>query len=95
MTREDIERASKEEIKLAGSPSALGSTIKKFCRESFICGAEWRINSVWHKPNKGEPDLYLMLIEFNDGTLDLGYEYNPEKIKRWAYIKDLLPIKEE
>jgi hypothetical protein len=48
------------------------------------------INNVWHKPNNGEPSLYLMLIELNNGEFELDYTYDSANTKRWAYVKDLI-----
>jgi hypothetical protein len=82
MERKDIEKAANEEIELVGSSSALGVTIEKFCRESFVVGAEWRINSVWHDASEipqiygeYENDLYPQIPCLVLGHLSTGYGY--------------------
>lgn len=66
-----------------------------FCA-GFVEGADWRINSVWHPANE-EPikHICLLLIEDNNGEFDLGYTFDPYKTRRWAYVKDLIPNKED
>lgn len=79
----------------------VGTELRNFHRkllyeEAFADGAEWRTESVWHKPNE-EPLIKssLLLIEHIDGEFELGYRFDPANIKRWAYVKDLIPVKEE
>lgn len=102
MKRKDIEKAANEEIGLVGGSSALGVTIEKFCRESFVVGAEWRINSVWH--DKSEiPDLsqdILIIFKNKICSILIGAVHTLSELKHydytnWAYVKDLLPIKED
>lgn len=104
MTRKDIEKAANEEIGLVGGSSALGVTIEKFCRESFIVGAEWRINSVWHdaseQPTIDNADIVIaynnhIRSEFWCNFADWDKFVKTTKLEYWAYIKDLLPIKED
>ena len=47
MKKEDIEKAAKENVEFQGNLD-FGTIIENACRESFVLGAEWRINSVWH-----------------------------------------------
>lgn len=62
---------------------------------SFSAGAKWRINSVWHKPNEEPIKLCdLLLIEQTDGEFELGYRFDAAKTRRWAFVKDLIPNKE-
>ena len=99
MERDDIEKAAIE-------------TAKKACNDftevieyanGFMVGAEWRINSVWHKPcDIAEPGKDC-LVEHMDGDgnvcicIDWRSEYEWVKacrynrILRWGYIDDLLP----
>lgn len=70
----------------------------------FLKAANWRINIVWHEvsecPDENEPTI----IERENGKFSLhekGYDgpwkYNVEQFnfKRWAYVKDLIPDKED
>lgn len=73
--------------------------------KGFIKGADWRINSVWHKPcDIAEPGKDC-LVEHMDGDgnvcirIDWRSEYewvqacHYDKVLRWAYVEDLLPTK--
>jgi hypothetical protein len=69
----------------------------------FKAGAEWRINSVWHKPSDiAEPGKDCLVEHMDiDGNVCICIDWRSEyewvkscyynKILRWAYIKDLLP----
>lgn len=73
--------------------------------EAFAEGAEWRINSVWHKAEERPADnrtfLYRAVYKQSEekyisiGTLvpeDRWYIFlDEEDIIAWAYIDDLLP----
>lgn len=79
--------------------------------EGFFVGAEWRINSVWHKKHAVIPDVgRLALLELIDPgshkivyKIDIysGYEwkwlthYEYSGLIRFAYIDDLLPERKE
>ena len=90
MKRKDIKKAA---IDYSGRDG--GVTLKTEIY-AFTAGANWRINSVWHKPNEEHVSFCsLLLIENNGGEFDLGYKFDPATTKRWAYVKDLIPIKEE
>ena len=47
MTREQIEKAAKEYADCI----VQFDERKTYSREDFTAGAQWRINSVWHKPS--------------------------------------------
>jgi hypothetical protein len=113
MEREDIEKAAKDYS--IGKTHFRRSVLKEVdaddyvlrkdnCREDFITGAEWRINSVWHKPCDIAELGKDCLVEHMDGDgnvcicIDWRSEYewvkscHYDKILSWAYIDDLLPI---
>nr|DAT73484.1 MAG TPA: hypothetical protein [Caudoviricetes sp.] len=113
MEREDIEKAAKDYSigKTYFRRSVLEEVYaedhvlrKDNCREDFIAGAEWRINSVWHKPCDIAELGKDCLVEHMDGDgnvcicIDWRSEYewvkscHYDKILSWAYIDDLLPI---
>jgi hypothetical protein len=70
--------------------------LKEFCKKAFIKGAEWKIESAWHPANHQPINHFcLLLIEQNDGEFELEYRFDPSKTKRWAYVKDLIPKKED
>lgn len=74
---------------------------------AFRDGAEWRINSVWHKPHDIPEVGKDCLIEYADGDgcahirIDRRSEYewveacHYDRILRWAYIDDLIPTEDE
>lgn len=99
MTKEDIEKAagdySGKALGLIGYPNV------DMKHKSFIAGANWRIESVYHDiselPNDGEMILALATSnipiicgpnnsDFLKTLKDLG-------IVKWAYMKDLIPSK--
>ena len=93
MTREQIEKAA---LLYAGAGEYGECPYNPDAKKGFIAGANWRINNVWHKPNE-EPVSFcsLLLIENSNGEFDLGYKFDPANTKRWAYVRDLIPDKED
>lgn len=112
MKREDIEKAAKDYS--IGKTHFRRSVLKEVdaddyvlrkdnCRENFIAGAEWRINSAWHKPNDvAEPGKDCLVEHMDrDGNVCICIDWRSEhewvkschydKILSWAYISDLLP----
>lgn len=102
MKKEYIEKAAEENVEFQGNID-LGTIIENACRESFVLGAEWRINSVWNydksMPNVNEP--FLLIDHKWALVLQIGCERDwtimiKDKIfVKWAYIKDLIPNKED
>lgn len=106
MTREEIKKAAQEKVeRLANIAYAGGGHIGQDDLETvFVCGAEWRINSVWHDVSERPDERRAVIIEYGENRISLhekGYDgpwiYNVEQFgfKRWAYIEDLLPNMEE
>lgn len=69
---------------------------------AFVAGADWRINSVWHDASeKPKNDKVLVVLDHNNRPWVIRpghiWEYTVEIFcaKKWAYISDLLPIKED
>lgn len=96
MTRQEIEKAAEQNIS-CDSPLDLGAILEGVGRESFVVGAEWRINSVWHDRNEEADttqDLLLMfddkncmIVSWKDTWANLLYV---NMFSKWAYIKDLI-----
>lgn len=109
MKREDIEKAaSKHSASLWDKNIIDCSRDFDFVYDSFVAGAEWRINSVWHDMSKEIPkEGKRCLIEttYKNGyiphyRLTQWYEVNEfvnqdDAKVRWAYIEDLIPNTEE
>ena len=94
--KQDIEVASKIERE------KVTQELHEFAVPLFKAGAEWRINSVWHKPSDiAEPGKDCLVEHMDiDGNVCICIDWRSEyewvkschynKILRWAYIKDLL-----
>lgn len=105
MTKEQIGKAVDEYI---GYPPEMDEGIETTMRRNaFKDGADWRINSVWHKPEEVPAAGKDCLVEYVDGDgcahirIDKRSEYEwieacrYDRILRWAYIKDLIPTEDE
>lgn len=102
MRRDDIEKAATQHANMIGWDHDPEETRGLFTY-SFEKGAEWRINSVWHKPSDiAEPGKDCLVEHMDiDGNVCICIDWRSEyewvkscyynKILRWAYIKDLLP----
>ena len=112
MEREDIEKAAKNYS--IGKTHFRRSVLKEVdagdyvlrksnCREDFIAGAEWRINSVWHSASEApQRSGMLIAIKQNGTPIVCGPNNSDWKIAvrifhivRWAYVEDLLPNSED
>lgn len=104
---------TKEQIRAAAINAANEVYDREECIEwehlvfAFRDGAEWRINSVWHKPHDIPAVGKDCLIEYADGDgcahirIDRRSEYewveacHYDRILHWAYIDDLIPTEDE
>ena len=106
MTKEQIDKAVNEYI---GYPSEMDEGIETTMRRNaFKDGADWRINSAWHKPEE-VPEEGKSILTINNTALEYDKvgtritnppAYWPLDIEfgdiiRWAYIKDLIPTEDE
>lgn len=101
MKRKDIEKAAGD---YSGSILGCEGSSVTVKRQSFIDGAEWRINSIWHDAKEAANQKSSILIYNKYGGLQLNYtgyfsnwaEYvKIYKIEKWCYKEDLLPTKDE
>lgn len=100
MTKEQIEKAA---IEYAES-IAQSDERKMYCEEDFKAGANWRIESVYHGNTvRPDCDAYVLIEDIygniyddkyyaDDDEFESGIEW--KELKRWAYIKDLIPMEE-
>lgn len=86
--------------------TAFSGTVEKYAVPLFKAGAEWRINSAWHDVTE-EPELneFFVYCDENDQyetdcfykefILTVNWEdyVAVNNLKRWAYMKDLIPKK--
>lgn len=104
MNRQTIEQAADNYAAKATPSYTNGDFDRHAIAEAFECGADWRINSVWHdareKPKEGVP----FIIEKKILEWECVYEcwvQTPRDnwegdvlyfdVTRWAYVSDLLP----
>nr|DAV70852.1 MAG TPA: hypothetical protein [Caudoviricetes sp.] len=104
MTQEDIEKEAIKNIEFQGKLD-LGSIIENSCRESFVLGANWRINTAWHDATevpkkKGYILVWTKCFGFVTWNVNVEpAEWNKickdNQVVEWAYIEDLIPNKED
>lgn len=103
MTREQIEKAAFQCAKDRWEYSGVQYAKVKVRGTvfGFKMGAQWRINSVWHKngeklPSENKPILFVNSVGGYEVTVRLtGMDWetfcNNTGLIRWAYVDDLLP----
>lgn len=96
LTKEDVNKAAiNYEEELTYRPKDMYDD-----QESFIAGAVWRINSVWHDIDKDLPEYNKHIVNEDwfdfipKDEKDLKRIISQYQFKRWAYVEDLLPNKE-
>lgn len=69
---------------------------------AFVAGADWRINSAWHDASeKPKNNKILIVLDHNNRPWVIARIYQWEHtvevfcVKKWAYIEDLIPRKED
>ena len=94
MNRETIEKVA-DDYSVDIMPAYSDGYFERYqIADAFECGANWRINSVWHEASELPRSLKLIIIEDSNGEFDLGYGITNSTI-RWAYVSDLLPDRKE
>lgn len=98
MKKEDIQKSALESCVIDNS--IYNDEFQPYFMDGFKDGAEWRINSVWHKDiNKGKMRKAI-LVQFDNGLFKLFEDIRDlkgieDKIEAFAYVNDLLPSKED
>lgn len=102
MNRQTIEQAADNYAAKATPSYTNGDFDRHAIAEAFECGADWRINSVWHDVSEEPQGHIIVERELFEGK----YAYDCWKqdscdnweadviyfgVVRWAYISDLLP----
>lgn len=102
MTREQIEQTAKD----YAYKTWAGGGFECASNDSFIAGARWRINYVWHNADESPERTYEpIIVEFHDWGMD-GNDYDIvddlrtyktvySDVIRWAYVSDLIPERKE
>ena len=101
MKKEDIEKAAA--IYTAQAEESDYAEVRDVKR-AFADGANWRVNSVWHEASEKTELNEFIVYEDENGQYDTDCFYKnitwkvyvvEHDLVRWAYIKDLLPNREE
>lgn len=101
MTKEQIRKAAKDVAdKVCNATDCIEWENLVF---AFKDGADWRINSVWHKPEEVPEANRAILIRFNEITrlwmrsefLDWEVFVEDKNVSQWAYLNDLIPTEDE
>lgn len=103
MTKEQIRKAAKDVAdKVCNATDCIEWENLVF---AFEDGADWRINSVWHKPEEvPEADRDIIVKSYKEyQTWVLSKYLLPDwkdlledyKVTCWAYIDDLIPTEDE
>lgn len=105
MTQEQIEAEARIYSSIqVGGPRHLEDFFEREKFEAgFIAGAQWRVNSVWHDMSEEPKHGCMMILHGNGKTTSFNWNgdikwKNIDKFfraEKWAYMDDLLPIKEE
>ena len=101
MTRGDIKKEALDFSKRKyGEEYQYPMAKTQACCWGFVNGAEWRINSVWHKDLKiGEPKKPI-LVRFKNGLFMVFEDIRELKgieseVEMFAYLEDLIPNTED
>ena len=103
MTNKDIEKAAERSTEKYVENGDLRGFRGSY-RLGFVAGADWRINSVWHDSKDIPKESSAILAIRSDGSTEIVFFTKILRwrslIKRcgfvkWAYIKDLIPNKED
>ena len=78
--------------------------IDKAVIQTFIKGANWRINASWHDAKETPQERRFCLYILKDGSYGCGYYHKRdntiwyemfENVEKWAYFDDLIPFLED
>ncbi len=99
MKQEDIEKAAFENILFnhrTADISLGGESLSTFGQKCFCEGVQWLISIVWHDKSEEPRPGKLLLID-SYGFYEVCYREDRKmwRAKRWAYIEDLIPGKED
>ena len=100
MIKEDTEKAAND---FADREYEYNDIDRNALYKGFYWGAQWRISSVWNDPTVEAIRDVDILIEDIRGNFSVHKFYLGKwknmvivyEIKRWAYMKDLIPNKED
>ena len=98
MTKEYIDKAAVDSCVFENS--IFNPELTPYYEQGFKDGANWRINSVWNKDIQNGKTKKPILVKFDNGLFNLFKDIRDlkgieDKVSIFAYIEDLLPIKED
>lgn len=100
MKQEEIEKAAVDSCVF--ERGIFNPELTPYYDRGFKDGANWRINSVWHRHEEEAENGSLIFIKSRQGNVFMVRFYDEWHemvrkyvIKQWAYMKDLLPNMEE
>lgn len=101
MTQQEIDKAATDSCVIENS--IFNPSLIPYYEQGFKDGSKWRINSVWHD-SKEKPVLNEFFVyQTDNGEWETDCLLKDRwdlyvastKLIRWAYMKDLIPDKEE
>lgn len=101
MTQQEIDKAATDSCVIENS--IFNPSLIPYYEQGFKDGSKWRINSVWHDSNEKPVLNEFFVYQTDNGEWEtdclLKDRWNlyvvSTKLIRWAYMKDLIPDKEE
>lgn len=101
MTQQEIDKAATDSCVIENS--IFNPSLIPYYEQGFKDGSKWRINSVWHDSNEKPVlnDFFVYQTDNGEWETDCLLKDRWDlyvvstKLIRWAYMKDLIPDKEE
>lgn len=101
MTQQEIDKAATDSCVIENS--IFNPSLIPYYEQGFKDGSKWRINSVWHDSNEKPVLNEFFVYQTDNGEWETDCLLKDRwdlyvvstKLIRWAYMKDLIPDKEE
>lgn len=102
MTQQEIDKAATDSCVIENS--IFNPSLIPYYEQGFKDGSKWRINSVWNDVKEIPQKSFAILAIRKDGSVEKIFFTNTLRWKnlikrcgfvKWAYMKDLIPDKEE
>lgn len=102
MTQQEIYKAATDSCVIENS--IFNPSLIPYYEQGFKDGSKWRINSVWNDVKEIPQKSFAILAIRKDGSVEKIFFTNTLRWKnlikrcgfvKWAYMKDLIPDKEE
>lgn len=101
MTQQEIDKAATDSCVIENS--IFNPSLIPYYEQGFKDGSKWRIDSVWHDSNEKPVLNEFFVYQTDNGEWETDCLLKDRwdlyvvstKLIRWAYMKDLIPDKEE